>query len=645
MKKTKSALISAVLALALCFTMLVGTTFAWFTDSVTSADNIIKSGTLEITLEKWDVKSGAWVNAESGPIFNYDKWEPGYTEVVNLRVINLGTLALKWKAAVVTEGELTELADVINVYVRSDDQKTGEQSVKDYIYALDDRTSFDELVAAGEFKKFTLRQFMENVSVMTTGTLEPEQESYLGIVLQMDTAAGNNYQGMDLGGKFDIQILATQNTSEEDSFGSDYDADASLDFTPVANVNELKRALAMKAPSILLTENCYVDETLNVDYAASINGDGHSIERLAVSAFAADAEATVFAGTVFNVAAGATLTLEDVTLDGGAVWTGEIDPVLLRGTENAGITATGSLIATAGNGCVVLNEGVILQNNDGASAVSLFTRGKGTLTVNGGEIINNSSAGGGAVWGGGDVIINAGKLNGNYGGIGGAIRTVYNGCNVTMNGGEMNHNYSAGDGGAIYSSASASSNTYTLNGGEMAYNYSATTGGAIYAGYKETVKIGGTFKMHDNDCAADIGSAIRFHTDAKLIMTGGEIYNHDDNALYLNNNSASITGGRIEGNFGYSGGVGLTLGNAEIDGVISYDLSTNHNTAYLAAEFGSFKFTVNEADADFANFNFKPAADYTYTEGDEAKLVCMNEGYETFWDEATSTFRLRAIEE
>ena len=127
-------------------------------------------------------------------------------------------------------------------------------------------------------------------------------------------------------------------------------------------------------------------------------------------------------------------------------------------------------------------------------------------------------------------------------------------------------------------------------------------------------------------------------------MTGGEIYNNGDdgNSLFLYDNSASITGGKIVDNFGYSGGLGLTWGAAEVDGVINYNLGTNHNTAYLALEFNTLKFTVNESAANFANFNFKPATGYTYTEGDEDKLICMNDGYTTYWDTATSTFRLMA---
>ena len=55
-KGTKRALLMSVMSLFLCFAMLLGTTFAWFTDSVTSANNIIKSGNLDIELEYWDGK-------------------------------------------------------------------------------------------------------------------------------------------------------------------------------------------------------------------------------------------------------------------------------------------------------------------------------------------------------------------------------------------------------------------------------------------------------------------------------------------------------------------------------------------------------------------------------------------------------------
>ena len=634
-RSTKSALLASVIALLICCSMLVGTTFAWFTDSASSNGNKIVTGSLKIDLELLDEEDG-WdsIKESKAPIFTYDNWEPGYTDLKILKVENEGSLALKWKAKLVAAEALSDLASVIDVYVcLSDTELT---------YPADRSLT-------GYTKQGTLAEFVNEIEEVISGELQKEGVQYIGLAFQMQTSAGNEFQEMELGA-FDIQILAAQLASEDDSFDNQYDADANY-VTSASTMEEFFNALE-QGDDILLDQPLVVnaafveyvnsrypdttfalgDDTTVIDKDVVINGNGSTVYRTEAMKDKA----------IITVEAGYTLTLADITLDGGAVWTGAKNPVLLRGTVNSGIVTSGALVAIGANAALVLEEGAILQNNDGANAVSLGTRVGSTLTINGGEIINNHSAAG-AIWGGGAITMNAGKVNGNHGGIGGAIRAVTNiGTLLTMNGGEMNHNYSDGNGGAIWAGSSRSNNVYVLNGGEMAYNYSATTGGAIYAGYYETVKIGGSFKMHDNSCEANIGSAIRFHDHASFVMTGGEIYNHDENALFLNNNSASITGGKIEGVFGYSGGLGLTMGNAEIDGVINYSLATTHNTAYLAAEFNGFAFTVNESAANFAQFNFKPAAGYTYTEGDEDKLVCLNEGYSTYWDAATGTFRLQA---
>ena len=64
-KTTKRALLSSVLALILCMSMFVGTTFAWFTDSVTSANNIITSGNLDVDLEYKTDWADAWADVDS----------------------------------------------------------------------------------------------------------------------------------------------------------------------------------------------------------------------------------------------------------------------------------------------------------------------------------------------------------------------------------------------------------------------------------------------------------------------------------------------------------------------------------------------------------------------------------------------------
>ena len=49
-KTTKRALLSSVMAIVLCLAMLIGTTFAWFTDSASTAVNKIQAGTLDVQL-------------------------------------------------------------------------------------------------------------------------------------------------------------------------------------------------------------------------------------------------------------------------------------------------------------------------------------------------------------------------------------------------------------------------------------------------------------------------------------------------------------------------------------------------------------------------------------------------------------------
>ena len=107
-KKTKKALFGSVIALILCMSMLVGTTFAWFTDSVVSGNNHIVAGNLDIELEYLD--NGAWVAVdETTNIFGDSLWEPGHTEAVTLKVSNVGTLALKYQLGINVAQEKTSI--------------------------------------------------------------------------------------------------------------------------------------------------------------------------------------------------------------------------------------------------------------------------------------------------------------------------------------------------------------------------------------------------------------------------------------------------------------------------------------------------------------------------------------------------------
>ena len=98
-RATKRALLTSIMALVMCVVMLVGTTFAWFTDTASTGVNKIQSGNLDVKL-MYSTDMQRWTEAtEQTKLFDDNAlWEPGYTQVVYLKVVNAGNLALKYEA-------------------------------------------------------------------------------------------------------------------------------------------------------------------------------------------------------------------------------------------------------------------------------------------------------------------------------------------------------------------------------------------------------------------------------------------------------------------------------------------------------------------------------------------------------------------
>ena len=213
-KTTKRALFGSVIALALCFTMLLGTTYAWFTDSAASSGNIIQSGTLNIDLL---VKGGdtgytdyTSVKTSNVAVFDYDKWEPGYASVAFAKVTTTGNLAVKYSLTIAAEsGTVSELADVIDVYYAAEEKTVSTRA---------DITT--QLTCIG-----TLADVISG-AVTINDTLIPvsDTEDYATIALVMQTTAGNQYQNLAIGDSFTIKVIAGQAEYESDTFGTDYDA-------------------------------------------------------------------------------------------------------------------------------------------------------------------------------------------------------------------------------------------------------------------------------------------------------------------------------------------------------------------------------------------------------------------------------------
>ena len=209
----RRALFFSTVALIICIIMLLGATYAWFTDSATSPDNIITTGNLDVEMY-WakgteDPTNANWIDASTGAIFKYDKWEPGYAEVRHIKIANEGTLSLKCTVNIIANGEVSDLADVIDVYY------------VDPAVQVADRAALTADNYLG-----TLTEVLANLDETGNGELEAETADTITIALVMQETAGNEYKNLSIGSTFSIQLLATQLSDEEDSFGKEFDKDA-----------------------------------------------------------------------------------------------------------------------------------------------------------------------------------------------------------------------------------------------------------------------------------------------------------------------------------------------------------------------------------------------------------------------------------
>ena len=237
MKSTKKSLIFSALSLLLCCALLAGTTFAWFTDSVTNTGNTIQAGNLAINAYAYDIGEGGesftitGVNNNVGftfeadaqaqdlkeancpPIINDDLWEPGKSNAKLLKVENAGTLAVKIRLEFETAGDLTDALwfDFIQV-------KSGE--------------------VTGSFTKRpmnTLSTFAENLELPIIA--KGDKLEFI-LVYGMYEEAGNEYKETDF--TANVSILAAQYTYEKDGFdNTDYDKDAlypTVDGTSLLNL-------------------------------------------------------------------------------------------------------------------------------------------------------------------------------------------------------------------------------------------------------------------------------------------------------------------------------------------------------------------------------------------------------------------------
>ena len=224
-KATKRALLTSVMALVMCVVMLVGTTFAWFTDTASTGVNKIQSGNLDVKL-MYSTDMQTWKEAtDQTKLFDDNAlWEPGYTQVVYLKVVNAGNLALKYEAGFSKNYTSNRGKNVNGDWYRVDNYLK--------IGTAETETKFASREAVWAAIAATEKTLAKDVMLTNDWvTLKAREESKpFAVAIYMPTSVGNEANASRLRPSsvsgLGIEVRATQATVENDSFGTDYDANA-----------------------------------------------------------------------------------------------------------------------------------------------------------------------------------------------------------------------------------------------------------------------------------------------------------------------------------------------------------------------------------------------------------------------------------
>ena len=337
--KTKKALRGSLFALFLCIILLIGTTFAWFTDTASTGVNKIQAGNLKVDLEvatEWDNEGNVtnWKSAKDKTLdFKKAKgaeeeqilWEPGCTyKLPEIRVVNKGNLALKYRLKI--------------------DGIKGDAKLNEVIdWTIGDNTIDEEKVLnAGK-----------NSEPMT-------------IQGHMQASAGNEYQGLSIDG-ISITVYATQASVESDSFGPEYDQKAAYTIS-AKDSNGLTKAI----------KDAKDGDQIKID------------EDVAITPVVEDTtKQTLVPQTVLNKSATLNLAGKKLTVNGAAADYGKASPLIMNvdgADTNVTIEGDGEINCEAGNNQVYginITNGASLTIKDGKyyGALTAIQVQKGSLII------------------------------------------------------------------------------------------------------------------------------------------------------------------------------------------------------------------------------------------------------------------------
>ena len=321
-KSTKRALITSALAILMCAAMLIGATFAWFTDTASTGVNKIQAGNLDIEVE-YTLDGKTWNNLdEATDIFQKGLWEPGHTEVVALKFKNNGSLALKYSINMNIVDETVglnkseqeyKLSDYLKVKTLSQEaSQIGDICIGMAFSARNDALGY---TTTANFKDATV---LDHDLFLAPG----EVGNYLIMKVYMPETVGNEANAISTEKAasidFGLNVVATQVPYEKDSFGNTYDKDATYPVIvsnqqqandAITNATDKKANISIASGQTITLDNGIANEgTKSRDITFS--GDGSQTVDVITNAVGAE-------GGQLNYQRGSSFTFENLTIQAG----------------------------------------------------------------------------------------------------------------------------------------------------------------------------------------------------------------------------------------------------------------------------------------------------------------------------------------
>ena len=371
---TKHSLWASGLSLLLCAALLLGTTFAWFTDSVTNTGNTITAGTLGIKATVAEVDKNAAVTytvpglnggapfgfgtprdleQDPAPILSENNWEPGVSDAKLLTVTNDGNLAANIRLNFNIENKELEGAlwfDFLRV---------------------------ENGAVTGSFVKRPMSELNTLAQNMEIPLAGGESVSFI-LAYGMYEEADNTYQGKSYSAA--VEILASQAPSEADGFGNTHYDDQAGYLVGVSSAEELMEAAAA-GNSVRLTGDVTLQQAVTFAAPAVLDMNGHTL--------------TVNNGT------GSIGTTDSLTVEGNGLLEGalEVEPgatLIINAGDDFKVeseSGTGSAVYARMSTTVEINGGTYSSFVDGGAGVidvkgSYLTVRNATVNANEPSMVN-----------------------------------------------------------------------------------------------------------------------------------------------------------------------------------------------------------------------------------------------------------------